>query len=158
MTRQAAVLLSVAAFAAPAAASAAIQAAPVEPGAMTLPREAAAVAPWAGRLFDRLDADVDGEITGAELAVLGRPEIAARGGSRVRALVSRSDASNDARVTRDELTAGAARMFRRMDADGDGRLSDAELPPPPAARAPAAPPLPTAGPPPMSGMDEGEDD
>lgn len=130
---------------------------PAGGGMMGPPRAAAEVAPWADRLFDRLDADADGQITGSELMVLSRGEVAARGGSRIRALVARSDASNDARVTREELAAGAARMFQRMDADGDGQLSDAELPQPPAARAPVAMPMPAADPMPMPGMDEDDD-
>jgi len=156
MTRLSAAFLALAvAAAAPVAAA---QTPPAGGGMMGPPRAAAEVGPWADRLFDRLDADADGQITGAELMVLSRGEVAARGGSRIRALVSRSDASNDARVTREELAAGAQRMFQRMDADGDGRLSDAELPQPPAARAPTPMPMPAADPMPMPGMDEGDDD
>jgi Ca2+-binding EF-hand superfamily protein len=133
-------------------------AAPAGPGMMMgPPREAAAVAAWADRLFARLDADADGVITGRELVVLGRGEIAARGGSRLRAMVSQSDASNDARVTPEELQAGALRWFTRLDADGDGRLSDAELPRPPAPPRAVAPAIPPAGPAPMPGMDGDED-
>lgn len=148
------VTVAVAAFTAPAALA---QVAP-EPGAgggmMGPPRAAAEVPAWADRVFDRLDADADAVITGRELMVLSRGEIAARGGSRIRAMVSQSDASNDARVTREELQAGALRMFNRMDADGDGRLSDDELPRPPAPRAPIAMPMPAADPMPMPGMDD----
>lgn len=151
--------LALAAVAAPAASAQTPPEAPPSgapaPGAMGAPPRAAAEVPaWADRLFDGVDADADGLITGRELMVLSRGEIAARGGSRIRAMVSQSDASNDARVTREEMQAGAARMFARMDADGDGRLSDDELPRPPAPRAPVAMPMPAPDPMPMPGMDD----
>jgi Ca2+-binding EF-hand superfamily protein len=102
----------------------------------TLPRTAAAVAPWADGLFTRLDANQDGNITGNELAILANPTVAAMGGSRLRAMIAQSDTSRDSRISREELAAGARRMFNRMDRDGDGRLSDAEMPRPPAPPAP----------------------
>ena len=149
--------LSLAAFAAPAARAQTPPEAPAGGAMMGPPRAAADVPAWADRLFDRLDADGDAVITGRELMVLSRAEIAARGGSRVRAMVSQSDASNDARVTREELQAGAGRFFARMDANGDGRLSDDELPRPAAPRAPVAVPLPAADPMPMPGMEDDDD-
>ena len=102
------------------------------------PRTADSVAPWAERLFTRLDANQDGSITGNELAVLANPMVASMGGSRLRAMIAQSDANRDSRITLEEMTAGAQRMFNRMDTNGDGRLSDAELPRPaaPAARPP----------------------
>jgi Ca2+-binding EF-hand superfamily protein len=102
----------------------------------TLPRTADAVAPWAERLFTRLDANQDGAITGDELAILANPTVAAMGGSRLRAMIAQSDANRDSRITLEEMTAGAQRMFSRMDVNGDGRLSDAEMPRPPAPPAP----------------------
>lgn len=127
-------------------------------GAMTMgpPRAADEVAAWADRLFDRLDADADGVVTGGELMVLARGPMAAHGGSRIRAMVAQSDASNDARVSREELQAGASRMFSRMDADGDGRLSDDELPRLAPSRAAPVLPMPAADPMPMPDM--GSDD
>jgi Ca2+-binding EF-hand superfamily protein len=107
------------------------------------------VAPWADRLFTRLDANQDGSITGDEMATLTRPEVASRGGSRLRGLISQSDANRDARVSREELTAGAGRMFTRMDSNGDGRLADEELPQPPAPPRPMAIPMPAPAPMPM---------
>lgn len=104
----------------------------------TLPRTADAVAPWAERLFTRLDANQDGAITGDELAILANPTVAAMGGSRLRAMIAQSDANRDSRITLEEVTAGAQRMFSRMDVNGDGRLSDAEMPRPPAPPAPIA--------------------
>jgi Ca2+-binding EF-hand superfamily protein len=78
-------------------------------------------------LFERLDADGDGRIT--------REEVAAARAARIAAL----DADGNGIVTRDEAIAfaraeAAARaewragvMFDRADADGDGRLTAAEL-------------------------------
>ena len=65
----------------------------------------------------------------------------------MRRMIGQADASNDGRISREELTAGAERMFRRMDADGDGVLSEDERPRPPAPRRP--PTLPTPEPEPM---------
>jgi Ca2+-binding EF-hand superfamily protein len=101
------------------------------------PRTADAVTPWAQRLFTRLDANQDASITGNELAILANPMVASMGGSRLRAMITQSDASRDSRISLEEMTAGAQRMFNRMDTNGDGRLSDAELPRP---AAPSAPP------------------
>ena len=102
------------------------------------PRTADSVAPWAERLFTRLDANQDSSITGNELALLANPMVASMGGSRLRAMIAQSDANRDSRINLEEMSAGAQRMFTRMDTNGDGRLSDAELPQPaaPAARPP----------------------
>lgn len=106
------------------------------PEIFSIPRTAEAVAPWAERLFARLDANQDGVITGNELAILANPTVAAMGGSRLRAMIAQSDANRDSRISLEEMTAGAQRMFNRMDVNGDGRLSDAELPRAPAPPAP----------------------
>ena len=118
-------------------------------GGMMLPRTTADVAPWSDRLFARLDANADGAITADELTMLARPEIASRGGGRLRAMISQSDASRDARVTSEEMTAGAQRMFARMDRNSDGQLADDELPRPPQPPRPPAMPMPTPAPMPM---------
>lgn len=115
-------------------------------GGMSLPRTSEAVAPWSARIFARMDANQDASITGNELAILANPTVAAMGGSRMRAMIVQSDANRDSRISAEELAAGAQRAFNRMDANGDGQLSDDELP-----QRPAAPP-PIAMPPPASTM------
>ncbi len=115
-------------------------------GMMAPPRTADAVGPWSAGVMTRLDANQDGAITGNELAVLANPTVAAMGGSRLRAMIVQSDANRDSRINAEELSAGAQRMFTRMDRDGDGRLSDDELP-----QRPAPPPT-VAMPPPASTM------
>ena len=113
-------------------------------GMMAPPRTADAVAPWSAGVMTRLDANQDGAITGNELAVLANPTVAAMGGTRLRAMIVQSDANRDSRINAEELSAGAQRMFNRMDANGDGRLSDDELPQRPAAPAPMAMPPPAS--------------
>ena len=105
----------------------------------SLPRTSDAVSPWAGRLFSRLDANQDSSVTGNEMALLANPMVASMGGSRLRAMIAQSDANRDSRISLEEMTAGAQRMFNRMDTNGDGRLSETELPRPAAPA--AAPPV-----------------
>ncbi|MFN3930633.1 MAG: EF-hand domain-containing protein [Brevundimonas sp.] len=129
------------------AAPAAAQTGPGVPGGgMGPPRALAHVPAWADRLFDRLDANQDGAVTGDELAVLSRGPAGAMGGSRLRRMIGQSDASNDGRISREEMTAGAQRMFNRMDANGDGLLSETERPRPAAPPASPAMPMPAAEP------------
>ena len=119
-------------------------------GGLGPPAERAQVAPWADRLFTRLDADQDDRITGAELQVLTQGPMGPMGGGRLRAMISQSDRSGDARISREEMVAGAERMFDRMDRNGDGRLDESERPAPPAPRAAPMPiPAPQAEPFPM---------
>jgi Ca2+-binding EF-hand superfamily protein len=120
------------------------------------PRAADAVAPWAERLFTRLDANQDASITGNELAILANPMVASMGGSRLRAMIAQSDSSRDSRISLEEMTAGAQRMFNRMDTNGDGRLSDAELPRPAAPAPPASVNIPPADSNPFPDMPNGD--
>lgn len=116
-------------------------------GGFSLPRVSEEVAPWSARIFGRLDANGDASITGDELAILANPRVAAMGGSRMRAMIVQSDTSRDSRISAEELSAGAQRMFARMDRDGDGRLADDELPQAPPQPAPLTiPPAPTVPP------------
>ena len=118
------------------------------------PPALADVPAWADVIFDHLDADGDGAVTGQEMAALSSGPAASMGGGRLRRMIAQSDSSNDGRVSREEMVAGAERMFRRLDADGDGVLSESERPRPPAmAQAPAVP-MPPPEPMPMPGMDD----
>ena len=115
-----------------------------------LPRTADAIPAWSERIFARLDANADGAVTGNELTILTQEPVASMGGGRLRAMISRSDANRDARVSLEEFTAGATGAFERMDANGDGQLSDDELPATPAPPRPMAIPMPApANPMPM---------
>jgi Ca2+-binding EF-hand superfamily protein len=119
------------------------------------PRAADDVAPWAARLFTRLDANQDASITGNEMAILANPMVASMGGSRLRAMIAQSDSNRDSRISLEEMTAGAQRMFNRMDTNGDGRLSDAELPRPAAPAPPASVNIPPADSNPFPDMPNG---
>jgi Ca2+-binding EF-hand superfamily protein len=76
-------------------------------------------------MFDRFDADKDGVITEAEIEAARATRLAA------------ADTNGDGALSAEEFTARAVaraaeragRMFARFDADGDGRLSDAEMQP-----------------------------
>lgn len=125
-------------------------------GGMGPPRALADIPAWADRLFGRLDANQDAAVTGEELAVLSSGPAAAMGGGRLRRMIAQSDASNDGRIVREELAAGAQRMFTRMDADGDGVLSEAELPRPPAPQGPLSVPMPEPEPMQMPEMPGGD--
>ncbi|NJC42569.1 hypothetical protein GGQ87_002864 [Brevundimonas alba] len=131
------------------------QGAPQPGGGMGGPRTLADVPTFADRLFGRLDANQDAAITGDELAVLSRGPAGSMGGGRLRTAISQSDASNDGRISKDELTAGMQRMFTRMDANHDGTLSGDELPRPPTPPAAPSMPMPSAEPEPMPDMPGG---
>lgn len=122
-------------------------------GGMGLPATADQVEAWAGRLFARLDANQDGAVTGDELAVLANPTVSAMGGSRLRAMIVQSDADRNSRISAEEMSAGAQRMFSRMDRDGDGRLSEDERPQRPARPAPVV--IPPADPMPFPDTPDG---
>ena len=115
------------AFALVAAASASAQTAPGGRG-MDGPQTLEAMQARQDRLFDRLDADQDDAITAAELAGLSR--IMPQGAGRMRAMIARADANNDARITRDEMRAAGEARFRQMDRNGDGVIGPDERPQP----------------------------
>lgn len=72
------------------------------------------------RQFERRDVNGDGVITAEEL----NADEGGRGGR----MLERADADEDGRITRAEVRLAAAAMFRRMDANGDGVVSEDERP------------------------------
>lgn len=71
------------------------------------------------RRFDRTDANGDGVITSDEMG---------DGEGRGSRMLERADANNDGRITRAEMQAGTAAMFRMMDSNGDGKVTEEERP------------------------------
>lgn len=75
------------------------------------------------KMFERLDANGDGAVEKSEVRAAAANRFAA------------ADANGDGRLTRDELVASghrkaekrADKMLKRLDADGDGAISAAEL-------------------------------
>ncbi|MGZ9114944.1 MAG: EF-hand domain-containing protein [Brevundimonas sp.] len=88
------------------------------------------------QMFDRLDVNTDGMITGNELAVLTQPPMNQAGGPRMRSMITRADADRNARISREEMRNAAAALFASLDADHDGLVSPTEraamMPAPPA--------------------------
>jgi Ca2+-binding EF-hand superfamily protein len=82
---------------------------------------------WKGpaEAFNRIDADGDGALTGAELAqaMPGRGVKRGRAGMNPPAM----DTNRDGRISRDEWN-GSAEAFNRIDANGDGYLTTDEAP------------------------------
>ena len=68
--------------------------------------------------FGRADANKDGVVDAAEMEAMGR-------GAR---RLGRADADGDGHVTAAEARAAAAEMFRRMDQNADGRVTEDERP------------------------------
>lgn len=107
------------------------------------------------QMFDRLDANGDGMITGAELAPLTQPPMNQMGGPRIRSMITRADADRNARISREEMRNAAAALFASLDVDGDGVVSPSERAAMmPAAAQPSAPRMtvPSTAPTEPSGM------
>jgi Ca2+-binding EF-hand superfamily protein len=82
--------------------------------------------------FARLDKNSDGVIDSAEAeAAVGQRRDRWRGfGERMRQrFANRFDADRDGKVSRQEFADRAGRMFDRLDLNGDGRITDDDLPP-----------------------------
>jgi hypothetical protein len=112
------------------------------------------------QMFDRLDANADGVITGDELAVLTRPPMSQAGGPRMRSMITRADADRNARITREEMRNAAAALFASLDADRDGVVTPTERAAMMPAAAQPAPPrmtVPSTAPAEPTGMPAGMD-
>ncbi len=82
--------------------------------------------------FARIDKNSDGTIDAAEIeaAMAAMGEGRGRFGDRMRQRMNaRVDGNQDGKVTRQEALDRVRRGFQRMDLDGDGRITDSDLPP-----------------------------
>lgn len=87
--------------------------------------------------FARLDRNNDGVVDAAEVEASLTERMADGPMGRMGRMGQRQDermlrffdADRDGKVTRDEFLAGVRARFAEMDLDGDGRISDADLPP-----------------------------
>ena len=77
------------------------------------------------RAFDHLDKNGDGFIDAKDL----EPAAAERIASASKRFFRRFDADSDGKVTKDEFNRFAKARFADLDVDGDGRITDADLPP-----------------------------
>jgi Ca2+-binding EF-hand superfamily protein len=77
------------------------------------------------RQFGRLDKNGDGFIDAKDLEPLAAERVAFAS----KRFFRRFDADNDGKVTKDEFNRFAKERFANLDMDGDGRITDADLPP-----------------------------
>lgn len=84
-------------------------------------RAEAAALPRLAEHFDAIDANRDGQVSVDELRVAHAAHRGGRGG-----MFKRADANNDGRVSQQEFLARAAERFQRMDANGDGFITQEE--------------------------------
>jgi Ca2+-binding EF-hand superfamily protein len=75
-------------------------------------------------MFDKLDANKDGQVTAAEMEA-GRPGKAK--GMSTADKIKMVDTNGDGAVSADEHAAGAKAMFDKMDSDQDGYLTKSEM-------------------------------
>jgi len=75
--------------------------------------------------FQRFDRNRDGSISKSDFGRLARfrPEAA----ERLNQLIARADTNGDGRVTTQEHAAASARMFDRVDSQGDGVIDSGEV-------------------------------
>lgn len=79
----------------------------------------------ANRQFGRLDKNGDGFIDAKDLEPLAAERVALAS----KRFFNRFDADNDGKVTKDEFNRLAKERFAELDVDGDGKITDADLPP-----------------------------
>lgn len=79
----------------------------------------------AERMLERHDTDGNGQLSASELEAAA----AEQGGKRANRMMSRLDANSDGKLTLDEMTAkrDPAKIFERLDKDGNGTLSAEEF-------------------------------
>jgi Ca2+-binding EF-hand superfamily protein len=77
------------------------------------------------RRFGRMDKNGDGFVDAKDL----EPAAAERVAFASKRFFKRFDADADGKITRDEFNRFAKERFASLDMDGDGRISDADLPP-----------------------------
>ena len=112
------------------------------------------------QMFDRMDANADGMITGNELTILTQPPMNQMGGARIRSMITRADADRNARISREEMRNAATSLFTSLDTDQDGLVSPAEraaMMPAGMVPAPARMSVPSTAPAESSGMPAGMD-
>ena len=112
------------------------------------------------QMFDRLDANADGMLTGNELVVLTQPPMSQIGGPRIRSMITRADADRNARISREEMRNAASALFTSLDVDQDGLVSPTEraaMMPAGMAPAPARMSVPSTAPAEPTGMPAGMD-
>lgn len=83
--------------------------------------------PMLAQIFDTVDADKDGKITAEEFAAHRKARAASVDANNDGKLSAEEIAAMHMQGAQDRANARAARMIERMDADGDGLLSAAEL-------------------------------
>lgn len=84
-------------------------------------------------IYGSWDANADGVVDSkeAEAAITRRMERRHGGGERhhMRKVARRYDANNDGKVTLEEVQTKITERFAKIDLDGDGKITDADLPP-----------------------------
>jgi len=83
----------------------------------------------ADKRFAKMDANKDGKITAAEIDASHGAESAAWAKHSMSAAekIRNLDANNAGALTRTEYAAGSQKMFAKLDANGDGNLTTAEM-------------------------------
>lgn len=95
----------------------------VEPLVVIGPRDGETLGEYrarAERLFNRLDTDGDGRLSREEI-------IAGVGQARLRSALERADIDLDDHVSRQEFNELVTRAYQRLDADGNGVITEAEF-------------------------------